>query len=50
MAQLLAKFGVPSGRILLEETATDTLPSARAVARLLREPGLAVPVFAASSL
>lgn len=49
MAKLLAARGVSPGRILLEETATDTLSSARAVARLLRARGLAVPVFAASS-
>ena len=49
MATLLAAHGVPSERILLEETATDTFSSARAVARLLRTHGIAAPVFAASS-
>ena len=36
MASLLEARGVPPGRILLEETGTDTLSSAGAVARLLR--------------
>ena len=47
MAGLLAKFGVPQGQIALEETGTDTLSSALACARMLRNwPG---PVRAASS-
>lgn len=50
MAKLLAARGIPPGRILLEETGTDTLSSARAVARLLRARAIAAPVFAASSL
>jgi len=50
MASLLRGRGVPAERILLEETASDTLASARAVARLLRAQGIAAPVFAASSL
>lgn len=49
MARLLTQHGVPAERILLEETATDTLSSAQAVARLLRAQGIAAPVFAASS-
>jgi len=49
MAALLETRGVLPGRILLEETGTDTLSSARAVARLLRPRSPAVPVFAASS-
>jgi uncharacterized SAM-binding protein YcdF (DUF218 family) len=35
MAGLLRGLGVPAGRIMLEETGTDTLSSARAVARLV---------------
>ena len=42
--------GVPPERILLEETGTDTLSSARAVARLPRARRIAAPVFAASSI
>ena len=48
MAALLESRGVPPERILLEETGTDTLSSARAVATLLRDTD--APVFAASSL
>jgi uncharacterized SAM-binding protein YcdF (DUF218 family) len=50
MATLLTVRGVSPTRILLEETGTDTLSSARAVARLLRERDITAPVFAASSL
>ena len=50
MADLLALRGVPPGRVVLEETGTDTFSSARAVARLLQTRGIAAPVFAASSL
>lgn len=49
MAALLQQRGVPRERIVLEESGTDTLSSARAVARLLRARNIAVPVFAASS-
>ncbi len=49
MATLLAARGVPPGRMLLEETGTDTLSSACAVVRLLRARGSTAPVFAASS-
>ena len=49
MARLLAARGVPPERILLEETATDTLSSVRAVAALLRRQRVVAPVFAASS-
>jgi uncharacterized SAM-binding protein YcdF (DUF218 family) len=37
MAALLMKSGIHSDRILLEDTGTDTLSSARAIRRLLRE-------------
>ena len=49
MQALLVECGMVAERILLEETGTDTLSSARAVARLLRADGPAAPVFAASS-
>jgi uncharacterized SAM-binding protein YcdF (DUF218 family) len=49
MAKLLAAHGIPAGRILLEETGTDTLSSARAVVRLLRARKIVAPVFAATS-
>ena len=49
MAALLRQDHVPPDRLLLEETATDTLSSARAVAALLRAHGVTAPVFAASS-
>ncbi len=49
MAGLLEGRGVPPSRILLEETGTDTLSSARAVVALLRSRGIGAPVFAASS-
>ena len=49
MAALLRHAHVPSDRILLEETGTDTLSSARAVAALLRTHAVTAPVFAASS-
>jgi uncharacterized SAM-binding protein YcdF (DUF218 family) len=50
IAALLQARGVPDARILLEETGTDTLSSARAVVSLLRSRGIGAPVFAASSL
>ena len=50
MASLLRERGVPECRLLLEETGTDTLSSAQAVARLLHSRGLTAPVFAATSL
>jgi uncharacterized SAM-binding protein YcdF (DUF218 family) len=50
MADLLTAQGVPRRQILPEQTGTDTLSSARAVAALLRQPGPTAPVFAASSL
>jgi uncharacterized SAM-binding protein YcdF (DUF218 family) len=46
MARLLRGMGVPSKRILLEETGTDTLSSVRAVVRLVRDVG---PVYVATS-
>jgi uncharacterized SAM-binding protein YcdF (DUF218 family) len=49
-AALLEARGVPSSRILLEETGTDTLSSARAVAAVLHSRGVCGPVFAVSSL
>lgn len=49
MATLLGAHGVPPERILLEETATDTLSSVRAVAALLRRQRVVAPVLAASS-
>lgn len=49
MADLLRGLGVPAERIALEETGTDTLTSALAVARLLRARAHAGPVYAASS-
>jgi uncharacterized SAM-binding protein YcdF (DUF218 family) len=49
MAQLLTGHGFAPEQILLEETATDTLSSARAVVRLLRMRGIAAPVYATSS-
>ena len=50
MAALLQSRGVQREQILLEETGIDTLSSARAVARLLRDRELMAPAFAASSL
>jgi vancomycin permeability regulator SanA len=49
MRGLLVQCGMAAERILLEESGTDTLSSARAVARLLRANRLTAPVFAASS-
>ena len=50
MAALLQARGIAESRILLEETGTDTLSSARAVAALLGSRRIVAPVFAASSL
>jgi uncharacterized SAM-binding protein YcdF (DUF218 family) len=50
MAAMLEARGVPRARILLEETGTDTLSSARAVEALLRTRGIVAPVFVATSL
>lgn len=47
MADLLAAHGVSGGAILRERSGTDTLSSARAVARLLR--GRRAPVLVATS-
>ncbi len=49
MGSLLQRLGVEPGRILLEETGTDTLSSVRAVRALLRRRGHAGEVFAATS-
>jgi uncharacterized SAM-binding protein YcdF (DUF218 family) len=49
MATMLEARGVPRGGILLEETGTDTLSSARAVVALLRAHDIAAPVFVATS-
>jgi uncharacterized SAM-binding protein YcdF (DUF218 family) len=48
MATRLRAAGVPADHILLEETGTDTLSSARAIVVLLRAQGR-VPVYAVSS-
>lgn len=50
MASLLVERGVPRERIVPEETGTDTLSSARAVATLLRGRDTVAAVFVASSL
>jgi uncharacterized SAM-binding protein YcdF (DUF218 family) len=50
MAALLEARGVGVEHILPEETGSDTLSSARAVAALVRRGRIAAPVFAASSL
>ncbi len=50
MAELLQSRGVPMDRVLLEDTGTDTLSSARAVSALLRRNGVAGPVYVATSL
>jgi uncharacterized SAM-binding protein YcdF (DUF218 family) len=49
MARLLGTLGVPTERIILEESATDTLSSVRAVRRLLRAHAITAPLWAASS-
>jgi uncharacterized SAM-binding protein YcdF (DUF218 family) len=49
MATLLEAHGVPREHILLEETGTDTLSSARAIVRLLRDSALAASVYVATS-
>ena len=49
MAGLLMKSGVHSGKILLEETGTDTLSSVRAIYQLLRENPAPGPVMVATS-
>ncbi len=49
MAGLLRDLGVAEHRIVLEETGTDTLSSARAVTRLLRARGQTGLVYAATS-
>lgn len=49
MAGLLRYMGVAADRIVLEETATNTISSARACARLLRARGHTGRVYAASS-
>jgi uncharacterized SAM-binding protein YcdF (DUF218 family) len=49
MRGLLVERGVATQRILLEESGTDTLSSARAVAQLLQANRWGAPVFAASS-
>ncbi|MCW3476988.1 YdcF family protein [Limobrevibacterium gyesilva] len=49
MARLLRELGVPDEQIVLDETATDTVSSVRAVTRLLRERGYRGPVYAATS-
>ncbi len=49
MASLLAGFGIPPERVLLEETGTDTVSSVRAIRRLLAASAAHRPVYAASS-
>jgi uncharacterized SAM-binding protein YcdF (DUF218 family) len=49
MGALLRDLGVPEAQLLLEETATDTLTSVRAVRRLLRLRHITAPVYAATS-
>ena len=49
MTGLLRQESHPNSEIVLEETATDTLSSVRAIRRLLREHGIAGPVYAATS-
>jgi len=49
MAGMLRAAGVPAERILPERTARNTLRSALACARLLRDHGHAGPVYAATS-
>jgi uncharacterized SAM-binding protein YcdF (DUF218 family) len=49
MRGLLLQHGVAAERILLDESGTDTLSSARAVARILRSRELTDTVFVASS-
>jgi uncharacterized SAM-binding protein YcdF (DUF218 family) len=49
MAVLLRSAGVADTRIVLEDTARDTLDSVRACAQLLRSRRHAGPVFAATS-
>lgn len=49
MQRLLTEHSVAAEHILLEESGTDTLSSARAVVRLLHGRGVRAPVFAASS-
>ena len=49
MAELLRREGRPGWSFVLEDTATDTLSSVRAVRRLLRQRGIAGPVYAATS-
>lgn len=49
MRDRLLDHGVPAERIILEDTATDTLSSVRAVRRLLRAHGLRGEVHVTSS-
>jgi len=49
MRRLLLRRGIADERIMLEETATDTLSSVRAVRRLLRRHGIGGTVYAASN-
>jgi uncharacterized SAM-binding protein YcdF (DUF218 family) len=50
IAALLQARGIPAVHIRLEETGTDTLSSARAVAAMLHSRDVRGPVFVASSL
>ncbi len=49
MSSLLRSQAPPEWKILLEETATDTLSSVRAMRRLLRVHAISGPVFVATS-
>lgn len=49
MRRLLIRLRVPHERILLDETATDTLSSVRAVRRLLEEHEFAGAIYVATS-
>jgi len=49
MRRLLMRAHVPFEHILLDETATDTLSSVRAVRRLLEEHEITGPVYVATS-
>jgi uncharacterized SAM-binding protein YcdF (DUF218 family) len=49
MARQLIEAGYPEAAIRTEETGTDTLSSVRAVARVIRTIGPALPVYACTS-
>ena len=49
MRRVMLRLHVPADRIILEETATDTLSSVRAVRRLLEEHEFTGTVYVATS-